>query len=360
MDATDAWLIFGASGLSVKRQQALLAAFGEPLVALGAQEPDLLAIEGWTAAHVGKLRAAEREVDLADLRGRMMYYEISLLPCTDAAYPRLLKEAPDHPPLLYVQGEITRRDDMAVAIVGTRNCTPYGLQVARRLAKDLARRGISVVSGMALGVDGAAHEGALEGEGRTVAVMASGADITYPAVHKDLRTRCAASGAVVTEYGFGTEPLREQFPARNRIIAGLALGTLVVEAPAKSGALITAGLAGEYGREVFAVPGSIDSPNSRGCHELLKDGCRLVEVVEDITEGLGMMLEGAAAEKPRVAPVVSGDEQRLLEALTFQPRHVDEIVAETSLASAQVSSSLMLLEIKGLVRRYPGNRYVRT
>ena len=359
MDPTDAWLIFNASGLSPLRQRHLVEALGDAPLVLGASETDLLGIEGITRSHVEKLRQAERELDLADLRQQMMYGGISLLPLTSPDYPRLLKETPDAPMLLFVQGELNRRDEMAVAVVGTRKCSPYGAKVARRLAGDLARRGFTVVSGMALGVDAEAHEGALEGGGRTVAVMASGPDITYPRSHQDLRGRIAAQGAVVTEYAFGTQPLPELFPSRNRIIAGLSLGTLVIEAPLKSGALITATLAGEYGRDVLTVPGNIDSPVSHGCHDLIKNGARLVEVVEDVVEGLGIMLEAVPAERPRPNVQVSGDEQAVLEALSFQPRHVDEVIAAAQLPTARINSALMLLEMKGLVRRFPGNTYVR-
>jgi DNA processing protein len=359
MDATDAWLVLNASYLSPGRQRRLLEAFGDAAAVLSAGEPELLAVEGLTRQHVGMLRRAERELDLPDLRQQMMFHGISLLPLTAPDYPRSLREIPDPPPLLFVQGGLTSRDEMAVAIVGTRKCSPYGAKAARRLATDLARRGFTIVSGMATGIDAEAHRGALEAGGRTIAIMASGPDITYPSGHKELRAEIAGSGAVLTEYAFGTQPMRELFPSRNRIIAGLTLGTLVVEAPLKSGALITAGLAGEYGREVLAVPGSIDSPVSHGCHDLIKNGARLVEVAEDVVEGLGIMLEAAPIERPRADIQVSGDEQAVLEALSFQPRHVDEVIAEAQLPTARINSALMLLEMKGLVRRFPGNTYVR-
>jgi DNA processing protein len=359
MDLTDAWLVLNASGISPGRQRKLLEALGDAGGILGAVEPDLLAVQGITRKHLEMLRRAERELDLADLRQQMMYGNITLLPLSSPDYPRLLRETPDAPVLLFVQGELIRRDEQAVAIVGTRKCSPYGAKAARRLAGDLARRGFTIVSGMALGIDAEAHEGAIEAGGRTIAVMASGPDITYPSSHKDLRGSIAAHGAVVTEYAFGTQPLRELFPSRNRIIAGLSLGTLVVEAPLKSGALITATLAGEYGRDVLAVPGSIDSPVSHGCHDLIKNGARLVEVAEDAIEGLGIMLEAAPAQRPRPDVQVSGDEQAVLEALSFQPRHVDEVIAEAGLPTARINSGLMLLEMKGLVRRFPGNTYVR-
>lgn len=359
MEALDARLVLSGSGLTAARLVRLLQACGSPEAVLGARDEVLLDVPGITALELRKLRQAERTVDcpaltakLADLSGRLLAY-------TDEAYPPLLRETPDPPAFLFVQGEPHRRDEMAVAIVGTRKCTPYGTMVARRLAGDLARRGFSIVSGMALGIDAAAHEGALEAGGRTLAVMASGLDVTYPSDHRELRQRIAASGQVLTEQPCGMPPLAALFPVRNRIVAGLALGTIVVEAPAESGAMITARLAGEAGREVFGVPGSVDSPVSRGPHQLLKDGAHLAEIAEDVVEGLGILLEAVPTRRPAPEVVVSGDEQTVLEALTYQPRHMDEVVAASGLATAPVSAALMMLEIKGLIKRFPGNAYVR-
>lgn len=359
MDSTDAWLILNGSGLTPLRQRALLNGLGDAEAVIGATEATLAAVEGITAVHVRRLRRAEQELDLPDLRQRMVYYGVSLLPMTSPEYPPLLLETPDPPPLLFVHGELTRRDEMSVAIVGTRKCTPYGMLVARKLARELSKRGFTIVSGLALGVDAEAHEGALEAGGRTIGVMASGSDITYPPSHKDLRQRMAQSGAAITEYAFGTEPLRERFPSRNRIIAGLSLGTVVIEAPLRSGALITANLAAEYGREVMAVPGSIESACSHGCHDLIKNGARLVEIAEDVVEGLGIMLDAVPAERPRTPVQVSVDEQAVLDALSFQPRHVDEVATQAQLPVARINSALMLLEMKSLVRRFPGSTYVR-
>ena len=359
MDSIDAWLVLNASGLTPLRQRKLLQVFAEAADILGASDTLLAQVDGINAAHIRTLRRAEQELDVADVRQQMTYYGISMLPMTSPQYPPLLLETPDPPPLLFTHGELIKRDEMSVAIVGTRQCTPYGRLVARRLGRELAQRGFTVVSGLALGVDAEAHEGALEANGRTIAVMASGPNITYPNSHKDLRQRISQSGAAITEYAFGTEPLRERFPSRNRIIAGLSLGTLVIEAPVKSGALITANLAAEYGRETMAVPGSIDSPCSHGCHDIIKNGGKLVEVVEDVIEGLGIMLDAVPAERPKAQVQVSSDEQSVLEALTFHPRHVDEVVSLTEMPTARINSSLMLLEMKGLVRRFPGSTYVR-
>ncbi len=355
----DAWLLLNVSGLSALRQGQLLATFGSAEQILSASDEQLGQVKGITAAHINKLRTAQRETDLTQLRDKCAEHNVDIVTINDANYPSLLKEIPDPPAILFVQGEITKSDDLAVAIVGTRKCTPYGRTVARRLAGDLTRRGFTIISGMAVGIDGEAHEGALEAGGRSIAVLACGPDITYPRGHKSLRERLAQSGAVVTEYGFGTQPLRERFPARNRLISGLTLGTIVVEAPAKSGALITARLAAEQGREAFAVPGDINSPTSRGCHALLKDGAQLVEVAEDVVDGLGILLE-AVPSRPQPAKVeLHGDEETVYEVLSHEPTHVDHIGESTGLSVAQVTSALMLLEVKGLVRRFPGNTFVR-
>lgn len=359
MDATDAWLTLNASGLSPRRQRQLLEACGDAPNVLGASDAELVQVEGITTVHLRRLRRAEQELDLPAVRRQLTDYGISLLPLTSPDYPPLLRETSDPPPLLFVHGELTRRDELAVALVGTRKGTPYGSLVARKLARELARRGFTIVSGLALGIDAEAHEGALEAEGRTLAVMASGPDLTYPSVHKPLRERISQAGAVLTEYALGTPPLRERFPSRNRIIAGLSLGTIVIEAPLRSGALITAHLAAEYGREVMAVPGSIESACSHGCHDLLKNGARLIEVAEDVIEGLGILLEAVPAERPKAPVAVSPDEQAVLDALSFQPRHVDEVAVQTQLPVARINSALMLLEMKTLVRRFPGSTYVR-
>lgn len=249
-----AWLILNASGISPARQRVLLQAFGDPQSLLAAADSELTAVEGITAVHVGKLRRAEAETDTTAVQERMAELGISVVTLADPHYPALLRESADPPAVLFVQGSLDKRDGLSVGIVGTRKCTPYGRKATRQIAAALARRGFTVVSGMAMGIDAEAHDATLEAGGRTIAVMATGPDITYPAEHKKLRERIAAQGAVITENPFGAPPTRERFPIRNRIIAGLSLGTLVVEAPVKSGALITARVSAEYGRDVFAIP----------------------------------------------------------------------------------------------------------
>ena len=358
-EEAEAWLIVNAGGLSPERQRLLVESLGSAHKVVGTSEQELLEIPGMTRNHVGRLTAARRATDLGRLRSLCLDHGVHLVSYQDEEYPPLLAQIPEAPPLLFVQGQLRRDDDMAVALVGTRKATPYGLKAARRLAQDLARRGFTIISGLALGIDGEAHEGALEAGGRSVAVMATGADITYPTEHKGLRARLAESGAVLTECPFGAGPTRYAFPTRNRIIAGLSMGVIVVEAPVKSGALITAGHAGDQGREVFAVPGSIDSPTSRGCHLLIKEGAHLVEVAEDVVEGLGLMLTSVPSRPDRARPELSGEEQQVYDALGPQPLRIDQLTEPTGLDPARLSATLMLLEIKGLARRFAGGTYCR-
>lgn len=355
----EAFLVLNASGLSPERQLQLLDAFGSAQAVLGATDDEIRAVDGFSPRHLERIRTAQRNVDLQGIWARLQELGVRPVPITSQEYPPLLRDTADATPLLFVQGSLAKRDDLAVAIVGTRKCTPYGATVARRLAEDLARRGFTIVSGMALGIDGEAHRGALDAGGRTIAVMANGPDITYPPDHRGLRQEIAASGAVVTEYALGTEPLRERFPARNRLVSGLSLGVIVVEAPVRSGALITARLAGEQGREVFAVPGDVTRPQSQGCHALIKDGAHLVEFATDVVEGLGILIQAVPERPPVNTDDLPAEEKAVVDALTFQPRHIDEIVSQTKLPAAKVSACLMLLEMKGIVRRMPGNTYVR-
>ena len=356
---TDAWLLLNASGMTTTRQLQLLEAFESAEAILGATDQQLTEVEGITLAHTKKLRAAQQQVNLAELHQKCAEHQLNILTITDEGYPALLKEIDDPPPVLFVQGGFAKADELALAVVGTRKCTPYGRTVARELATNLAQRGFTIVSGLAVGIDGEAHEAALEAGGRTIAVLACGADITYPRQHRQLRERVAQSGAVITECPFGTPPTRERFPMRNRLISGLSLGTVVVEAPSKSGALITARLAAEQGREAFAVPGDINSPTSRGCHGLIKDGAQLVEVPEDVVDGLGIMLRAVPAREQRRDVELHGDEETVYQALGHQPQHADAIAETCEISPAQVTSALMLLEVKGLVRRFAGNTYVR-
>ncbi len=361
---TEAWLLLNASGLTPRRQMLLLEAFESPEAVFGASNEQLRSVEGIRGLHVSKLREAEAAVDVGAIVDKLAELQAQIVTIRDEAYPKLLKEIYDPPPVLFVRGTLERRDDLAVGIVGTRKRTPYGEMVAEKLAGELVRRGFTIVSGLAMGIDADAHRGALKAGGRTIGVLACGIDVNYPSVHAGLKDEIAASGAVITELALGTRPARERFPARNRIISGIALGVVVVEAPTKSGALITARLAAEQGREAFAVPGNVTSPESRGCHALIRDGVTLVEVAEDVVEGLGIMLKAVPEREPeqerqRKLDELPADQLRVLEGLTHQPRNVDDVIAELEVPPAQVTSALMLLEVKGLVRRFPGNQFVR-
>ncbi len=278
----------------------------------------------------------------------------------DAAYPPRLLQTADPPLLLYVQGEPAALAADSLAIVGTRHPTPPGRENAIAFAQALADEGLAIVSGLALGIDAAAHEGALAGRAGTLAVLGSGIDDAYPRRHRTLAARVAAHGALVSEYAPGTPPLREHFPQRNRIIAGLSLGTLVVEAALPSGSLITARLAVEAGREVFAIPGSIHSPTSKGCHALIKQGAKLVESANDILEELrGTRPLAEAASAPDAAPDAAGHDAPLLAALGHDAATLDALVARTGWPTAELNARLLELELQGVVARLPGGLFQR-
>jgi DNA processing protein len=284
----------------------------------------------------------------------------------DDRYPAWLRAIPDPPAVLYCDGRIEPRDRQAVAIVGARKATPYGLRVTETLARELSGAGFTIVSGFARGIDAAAHRAALDAGGRTIAVLGCGLDVNYPPEHGRLREEIAASGAVLTEFAPGTQPRPMNFPQRNRIISGLSLGVVVVEAAEDSGSLITARLALEQGREVFAVPGSIDAPLSRGPHGLIKQGAKLVETVDDIIEELLPQMDTAVAPKRRPGfskaaeiPNLSPEERLLLDQMSRDPLHLDDLTERSGLTPAGVAGILLGLELKGAVRRLPGQRYYR-
>ena len=284
----------------------------------------------------------------------------------DPEYPINLRQISDASPILFVRGELLPDDRFSIAIVGSRRATSYGLSIAERFAAELTGKGLCIVSGGARGIDTRAHRGALAGGGRTVAFVACGLDVIYPAENRSLFARIAekGSGAVVTEFAPGITPEPWRFPARNRLISGMSLGTLVVESPTDSGALITATDAAAQGREVFAVPGPIETGRSSGCHKLIQEGAKLVESARDIIDELGLLtLESDdCSGETRFSPPPSNlpNEQReVLEMLTLQPRLVDSMIADSPLTSAQVVAVLTLLEMRGLARRVPGNAFVR-
>ena len=277
----------------------------------------------------------------------------------DDAYPRRLKEIDDRPPVLYVRGTLLPEDEWSVAVVGTRRATPYGRQAAEHFAGDLARQGITVVSGLARGIDAVAHRAALSAGGRTVAVMACGLDLVYPPEHAKLAQEIMARGALVGDYALGTQPRSEHFPRRNRILSGVSLGVLVVEGDENSGALITARQALDQNREVFAVPGPIYAPGHRGANKLIREGeAKLVTKTEDILEELNLTMATQQLELREVAPA-DETEAALLKVLSSQPIHIDEVQRASGLSIAAVSGALALLELKGMVRQVGPMSYVR-
>jgi len=289
--------------------------------------------------------------------------EARLVTLADADYPPGLRHVPMPPPFLFVCGRLEREDALAVAIVGSRRPTTYGLATAERLAGELAARGVTVVSGLARGVDSAAHRGTLAAGGRTVAVLGSGVDIVYPPENAALARRIVGAGALVSQFPMGTRPLPHHFPLRNRVIAGLGAGTVVVEAGEKSGALITARFAAELGREVYAVPGNVSSDLSHGTNRLIQEGAKLVhdwrDVVDEWPPEWRRALRPAAADPATALPPATAGAGRLLPFLGEEPVAIDAVIAGSGLPAGEVAASLMALELEGRVRQLPGQRYVR-
>ena len=374
-DELTTWIaLTSVEGVGSVAFRNLLSVYGSPRRVFEAALPELEQAAGLnhkTARNIKEFRGWERaraELARAEREG------VSIVTCRDPAYPERLRRIYDPPPLLYIKGRLDAAE-IPVAVVGSRNASPYGRYVTERLCRELAQRGVTVVSGLARGIDTCAHRGALAGRGRTIAVMGCGIDVVYPPENRKLHGEIASSGAVVTEFPFGTEPDRPHFPARNRIISGLSLGVLIVEAGEKSGSLITARCALDQNREVFAVPGSIDLPGSRGVNRLLRQGAKLVENVEDILEEILPQIERPTAARPDAteeiparaegAPAgtpgleaLTDQESRLLRFVTETPQDADTLINRTGLAAAEALSLLLSLELKGYIRQLPGKRFI--
>ena len=283
----------------------------------------------------------------------------------DSRYPELLKQISDPPSILFVQGDVSLLSQWQIAMVGSRNPSASGRDTAYEFSRYMAQGGLTITSGLAMGIDAAAHQGALATQGKTVAVVGTGLDRVYPAKHRELAHDIALTGVLVSEFSLGTAPRAENFPRRNRIISGLSLGTLVVEAAVRSGSLITARMALEQGREVFAIPGSIHNPLSRGCHQLIREGAKLVEKADDILEELGALAgfqldSDITNELPELAQDEDSDYQILFEHLGYDPIQIDSLIERCGLTADIVSSMLLLLELQGQIESLPGGRYVRT
>ncbi len=325
--------------------------------------------EAWHAP-AGQLRAVldERSVEsllrtratfsLEKELNRLDQLGVRVITLADADYPHLLAQISSPPPVLYVRGSLRQEDAMAVAIVGTRRATATGREVAARLARGLAEAGITVVSGLARGIDGVAHQAALDAGGRTLAVLGSGVNVIYPPEHRQLAARICEAGALISDYPPDTKPDAVNFPPRNRIISGLSLGIVIVEAPPKSGALITCDFAADQGREVFVVPGSVLSHATHGSNRLLRDGARAVTCAEDILEDLQLLKRQEQTAVQQALPMTDG-ERRLLALVTSEPKHIDDLAAAANVEIAEASALLTMMELKGIVRNAGAQHYVR-
>ena len=369
MDATDLLLCLGrAPGLTAQQLHGALERLGAGagLAQLIGQSRARLEALGLPPAASAALAAPE-SASLAADRTWVERERITLIDALSRQYPPLLTQIAPAPALLYVRGEAGALAAPQLAMVGSRSPTASGRRTAEQFAAFLARAGLTITSGLALGIDAACHQGALRAGGKTIAVLGSGLDQVYPPENSALAARIAAQGAVLSEFPPGTAPLRANFPRRNRLISGLAMGTLVVEATRRSGSLITARLAGEQGREVFAIPGSIHNPLAGGCHELIKSGAKLVESAQDVLDEFGIppsqqsltaSQEPHGAMTPR-APKLDKEYEILLDALGFEPGSIDSLVERTGLPSPAVASMLLILELEGAVELQSDGRYVR-
>lgn len=366
----ESWLrlraIDGVGDLTVVR---LVRTWHSPDAVLGASRDELIQ-RGCSSQLADAIRRGPDRAVYRSIEGELKAIEdghIEVRSLLDPAYPAPLKMIADPPPLLYVTGTLTEQDDLAVAIVGARRATAAGRTVTEELSHDLAEAGITVVSGLARGVDAAAHRGALAAQGRTIAVLGCGIDRTYPPEHKRLRRQIEERGAVLSETPMGSPPHSHHFPRRNRIISGLSLGVVVTEAAIGSGSLITARLAAEQGREVFAVPGFVKEDTSRGTNALLKEGAALIERAQDVIDAILPQLEPAlrlrlqpSREKKEPYDRLGNEEQLVYDVLSYDSRTVDEVIVATRLSVSVVMASLLSLELRQRVRQLPGQRYLRT
>lgn len=357
------WLALArVKGLGCVGFKKLAEHFGDPRRAFSASERELAQVQGLDKEAIEGLlgfsawEEVKREIDrIADAGAR-------IIPFSGSGYPARLRMIADPPPFLYIKGEMRDEDTRAVAVVGSRSASDYGIRITRDLCRDLASLGFTVVSGMARGIDGEAHEAALSAGGRTLAVLGCGVDVVYPPEHEKLYRRICQNGAILSELPVETPPFSYNFPARNRLISGLSLGVVVVEATEKSGSLITAGLALEQGREVFAVPGEAGASRSRGTHRLIRQGAKLVETVEDIVEEIApQLLAGATAVTKKALPSLPADvgmeARKIYGLITERPLQIDEVIEASGFSPAKVSEVLLDLEIRGFLKQLPGKKF---
>lgn len=356
-DPRQYWVAFSqVKGIGAVRFQALLNYFGDPQIAWGAPT-EALKEAGLSDKIIENLVATRSSVDLDKIWDQMEANGISVLIQTDETYPKRLIEIDQPPPVLYKQGDLDADDEWSVAIVGTRRVTAYGRQVAEDIAGSLARNGLTIISGLARGVDSISHQAALNAGGRTIAVLGSGLDRIYPPENRHLAEQIKASGALISEYSLGTPPEASNFPQRNRLISGLSLAVIVIEAGRKSGALITAGFAADQGREVFAVPGNITSPGSMGTNRLIQNGAYPLLNAEQVLETLELSMV-AEHRSARVTLPSDAVEAQLFETLGQEPLHIDEITNRTEIPVEKVTATLALMELKGMIRQVGGMQYI--
>lgn len=347
------------------RLRRLLDHFGDAPAILRASRAALMRVHGVGEEVAEAIATWESNVDLSGELRRIQEFGCGIITQEDEPYPKLLREIYDPPIVLYVRGNLTAQDQQGIALVGTRHTSHYGLESARKLAYQLAYVGMTVVSGGARGVDTAAHQGALSAKGRTIAVLGTGINLIFPAENVELFERIAANGAVITQFPFGRKADRQSFPIRNRIVAGMTLGTVVVEAALNSGALITANFATEYGRQIFAVPGRIDSPGSKGCHDLIKKGAKLCEGAEDVLCEFEYLFppsnrSPSPAETGALPALpLSQNEQKVFDVLNDEEISIDDVIRRSGLPTSAVSVALLSLEMKRLVKQLPGKMFLR-
>lgn len=338
----------------------LLSAFGSPENIFRMPVEELKKVEGIGENRLKSITGfrqwdrIHKEIDAACAK------DINLITLSSPSYPEGLRRIHDAPLVLYVKGNLMDNDKYAVAMVGSRTATDYGMRIAEKMSHKLASSGLTVVSGLARGIDTASHKGALKAGGRTIAVLGSGVDVPYPSSNRGLMSAIESSGAVVSEFPLGTPPNKENFPRRNRIISALSFGTVVVEAALDSGSLITVAYALEQGKEVFAVPGNITSRNSRGSNDLIKKGAKLVESAEEVINELRPQLKGVLREdnmQPEKLPAMTADETELYKCMSSEPRHIDAIIREINITSGKALSLLLNLELKGVIRQTQGKHF---
>jgi DNA processing protein len=358
----DLLTLLSVQGVGSYRIRSLVGHFGSPKTILQAKPKDLIQVDG-IDEKIAYCISSKVDKKFADEQlNKIQKYKVQIVSYWDSEYPKLLKKIYDPPVLIYVKGRIEDDDQNRIAIVGTRSPTNYGNTIACRISDDLAKNGITIVSGMARGIDTQAHWGAIKGGGKTIAVLGSGLDVIYPSENLNLSAEIAESGALISEFSMGTEPTGGHFPRRNRIISGLSLGTVVVEAGERSGALITAFMALDQGREVFAVPGDIRSNNSKGTHRLIKEGARLIEGTEDIFSEIPQW-NNKKEKKENLDSIISRlnkTERMMWDVLSDEPRHIDQISTEINVTTSEALVLLLSMELKNCVKQLSGMMFVRS